>query len=211
MKIHTYISWNFINFAALQKINNNYKEKQEPMDSKLDEFKFVADLARNEGELKAKYESSQDDNIRLREENEQLRLENQRLREENERLKNQHENNSYQPQVVVNNFFLLSWPKTYNYVSALDNDDKRVVSHMLHHTVPDDTPKSVIAQIDEITSLDANPNARLADAMEDLAKKPTVQNTFGNIGNYNEHVDEQNNSFPMPPIGSDDIKKLEDE
>ena len=83
--------------------------------------------------------------------------------------------------------------------------------HMLHHTVPDDTPISVIQQIDEITSLDGNQTARLADAMEGLAKKPTTQNNFGNIGNYNGHVDEQMNSFPMPQINTDDIKGLEDE
>lgn len=181
------------------------------MENKLDEFKFVADLARNEGVLQAKYDSLKDDYIRLKEENDQLRKDSERLREENRRLQAHHEENWNQPKVVVNQIILLSWPKTCSYVNGLGDEGRQAVCHMLHHTVPDDTPISVIQQIDEITSLDGNQTARLADAMEGLAKKPTTQNNFGNIGNYNGHVDEQTNSFPMPQINTDDIKGLEDE
>ena len=60
------------------------------MDNKLDEFKFVAELARNEGVLQAKYESLKDDYIRLKEDYDQLRKENDRLREENGRKKTHH-------------------------------------------------------------------------------------------------------------------------
>ena len=59
------------------------------------------------------------------------------------------------PQVVVNNynFFMLSVPRTRAYVDNLGNDGRQFVGHMLHQTMLEDTPRSVMDQVDEMTRL----------------------------------------------------------
>jgi hypothetical protein len=57
--------------------------------------------------------------------------------------------------VVVNNynFLMLSVPRTRAYVDNLSNDGRQFVGHMLHHTMLEDTPRSVMDQVDEMTRL----------------------------------------------------------
>ena len=59
------------------------------------------------------------------------------------------------PQVVVNNYniFMLSVPRTRAYVDNLGNDGRQFVGHMLHQTMLEDTPRSVMDQVDEMTRL----------------------------------------------------------
>lgn len=193
------------------------------MENNIEELRFVADLAHNGGMMQAQNEALKAENLRLQEENMRLRAENDNLREQNahkdkvivtkdnriSELEGMLYQADRQPQVVVNQvYFVLSWPKTCNYVSRLDNDGRRFVGHFMHHTLPDGTPMSVIEQVDEMTRLEGNPENRLADEIEKLAKKPTTQNNFGPIGNYNEKVDEQNNTFPMPPLDEDEPLEL---
>jgi hypothetical protein len=90
-----------------------------------------------------------------------------------------------QPQVIMNNFFLLSVPKTNKYVRGLNNDGRQFVGHMFHQTMPDDTPKSVLMQVDEMTSLDRT-DLRLAESMEKLASKPTTQNVYGDKNDFQD-------------------------
>ena len=156
------------------------------MGTNIDELRFVADLAQNGGMMKAQIEQLESENARLKSDNEALKDENARLRAKNEELKSAKQNG---PTYVVNNFFLLSVPKTFKYVSALDNDERRFVGHFMHQTLEDGTPQSVFAQVDEMTQLEGNQEERLADAMEELAKKPTTQNIYGDKNDFNDDAE----------------------
>ena len=57
------------------------------------------------------------------------------------------------PTVVVNQYFMLSVPLTRDYVSNLSNDGRQFVGHMLHHTMPAETPRYMLEQVDEMTRL----------------------------------------------------------
>ena len=106
--------------------------------------------------------------------------------------------NSQQPTMVVNQFFVLSMNKTISYISALDNSGRCFAGHFLHHTLTDGTPPMMMAKVDEITNLQGDVNRELADAIKEAANKPT---TTINAANYNAHVDDQNNNFPeLPPM-----------
>lgn len=60
---------------------------------------------------------------------------------------------SAHPTVVVNQYFMLSVPLTRDYVSNLSNDGRQFVGHMLHHTMPAETPRYMLEQVDEMTRL----------------------------------------------------------
>jgi hypothetical protein len=120
--------------------------------------------------------------------------------------------------VVVNNYYVLSVPKTYKYVNALDNAGRRFVGHFIHQTMSDGTPQSVMAQVDEMTQLEGSQEGRLADAMEELAKKPTTQNNYGDmvetktviprVENFQPQIQNQNVGMPMPPTGTTEQKRI---
>ena len=196
------------------------------MDKNIDELRFVADLAHNGGVMQAQNEHLKNENDRLRHENEKLRFENEGLKAKIDELRAVRQLNSQQPTVVVNNFYVLSVPKTHQYVSVLNNADRRFVGHFMHQTLSEGTPQYLIAQIDEITQPKASQEERLADAMEELAKKPTTQNNYGdyvegdkvkekttipNVGNYQPQITTQNMEVPMPPFGQGAPKQLKDE
>ena len=78
---------------------------------------------------------------------------------------------------MVNNFYyVLSWPKTVEYVGTLDSDGRLHASHFIHHTLPDGIPLQFIKKVDDLTMLEARQEQRLADAMEKVAERPTTQN-----------------------------------
>jgi len=196
------------------------------MDKNIDELKFVADLAHNGGMMQAQNEHLKHENERLRHEIEQLRSEIAGLKAKLDESVVVKQLNSQQPTVVVNNFYVLSVPKTHQYVSVLNNDDRRFVGHFMHQTLSEGTPQFMIAQIDAITQLKGSEEERLADAVEELAKKPTTQNNYGdyvagdkvkekttipNVGNYQPQITTQNMEVPMPPFEEGGPKRLEDE
>jgi len=79
------------------------------------------------------------------------------------------------PFVVVNQYFLLDAPKTKKYVYHLDTEQKMAAQHLLMHTMPDNTPKQVYDQVNEMTQLGENPTERMADAMEKVAERPMTE------------------------------------
>jgi len=191
------------------------------MNTNIEELKFVADLAHNGGVMQAQNDALKAEVERLKAEidnqkemnlkkDDIIAAQNQRIAELVAML---HQQDS-QPKVVVNNFFLLSCRKTVSYVNALDNDGRRFVAHFMHHTMPADTPMSVIAEVDKITTLEEDKNGRLADALEEIAKKPTTQNNYGetvipNVENFQPQIGTQN--IDMPSSGQQNQKQLEDE
>ena len=188
------------------------------MSTDIDELRFVADLAHNGGVMQAQNEHLRSVNLELKLEIEKLRSENEGLRAEVARLKAAQQQAPLQPQVVVNNYYVLSVPKTYKYVNALDNAGRRFVGHFIHQTMSDGTPQSVMAQVDEMTQLEGSQEGRLADAMEELAKKPTTQNNYGDmvetktviprVENYQPQIQNQNVGMPMPPTGTTEQKRI---
>ena len=66
----------------------------------------------------------------------------------------------------------------------------------------------MLAKVDEITMLEGDANRELADAIKEVAEKPT---TTINAANYNEHVADQNNNFPELSPMAPDQELLEDE
>lgn len=183
------------------------------MDNKLEELKFVADLAHNGGMMKAQNEALSADLTKLQTElnekkvqlmemqvmmaakDEVIAAKDRRIAELEAIVQQQ---NSQQPTMVVNQFFVLSMNKTISYISALDNSGRCFAGHFLHHTLTDGTPPMMMAKVDEITNLQGDVNRELADAIKEAANKPT---TTINAANYNAHVDDQNNNFPeLPPM-----------
>lgn len=194
--------------------------------SKIDEkmLMMMVDMAAQGGKMEALQEAKDREIEELRTVVDELRSEiakrDKRIAQL-EALVFQQEN--ARPQVVVNQFFMLSVPRTRVYVSSLSNNGRQFVGHMLHHTLAEDTPRYVMDEVDEMTQLRGNTDDRLADAIEELAKKPTTQNNYGgdyvegdkvgektevpNVGNYNAYVHEQNNTAPLPPIGQQEQQK----
>jgi len=122
--------------------------------AKIDEkmLQMVVDMAAMGGKMEARYEA-------LEKEIDEKRAEIKRLREVVEKrdarideLEGLLQQNS-QPKVVVNQYFMLSVPLTRDYVSNLGNDGRQFVGHMLHHTMPAETPRYMLEQVDEMTRL----------------------------------------------------------
>ena len=183
------------------------------MDPTIEELKFVADLAHNGGMMKAQNEALSADLTKLQTElnekkvqlmemqvmmaakDEVIAAKDRRIAELEAIVQQQ---NSQQPTMVVNQFFVLSINKTISYISALGNNERCFAGHFLHHTLTDGTPPMMMAKVDEITSLQGDVNRELADAIKEVANKSS---TTINAANYNAHVDDQNNNFPeLPPM-----------
>jgi len=89
--------------------------------------------------------------------------------------------------VMVNNFYyVLSWPKTVEYVGSLDSNGRISAGHFIHHTMPDGINMNFVKRVDELTKLDAPQDKRLADAIERVADRPTTQNIYGDKNDFNE-------------------------
>ena len=167
------------------------------MDNKLEELKFVADLAHNGGMMKAQNEALTAEVAKLRTQLNAKDEEIAALKQRNAELEAMgHQSNFQQATMVVKQYFVLSIHKTINYISALDNNARCFAGHFLHHTLTDGTPPMMMAKVDEITNLQGDVNRELADAIKEVANKPT---TTINAANYNAHVDDQNNNFPELP------------
>ena len=119
-------------------------------------LQMVVDMAAKGGKMEAQQEAQDKEIERLMEENRQLKAamarDTERISELEQLLLQQQ---ASRPQVVVNNynFFMLSVPRTRAYVDNLGNDGRQFVGHMLHHTMLEDTPRSVMDQVDEMTRL----------------------------------------------------------
>lgn len=150
------------------------------MEGSIDTLKFVASLAHDGGKWEAENTGLKAEVARLKAENDalccQLARKSETIERQLQRISEieamllQQMNN--QPRVVVNNVYVLSWPKTVDYVSQLDNNERRFVGHFMHHALPDGTPTSFIKRVDEMTRLTSNHEERLADAAEKLAARP---------------------------------------
>ena len=168
--------------------------------TKIDEkmLQIVVDMAARGGKMEALQEAQDKEIERLIEENRQLKAERakdkERIRELEQLL---HEQQAARPQVVVNNFnfFVLSVPRTRAYVDNLGNDGRQFVGHMLHHTMLEDTPRSVMDQVDEMT--------RLRDYQEGGV---VIQH---NTGPVNGNIGTQN--VGMPGVNDENsLKKIDD-
>lgn len=193
------------------------------MDNKIEELKFVADLARNGGVMEAqnaalsaelinKQTIINEQNVKLLEKDEQLAKKDEIIASKDRRIAELEaivqQQSVQQPTMVVNQFFVLSMNKTISYISTLDNNGRFFAGHFLHHTLLEGTPTAMIEKVDEITSLESDVRKDLADALKKTAEKPTTQI---NAANYNEHVDEQDNHFPQLPPMAPTQELLEDE
>lgn len=124
--------------------------------SKIDEkmLQMVVDMAMKGGKMEARQEAKDKEIDELRTVCDELRREIAKRDEriaQLEALVFQQEN--ARPQVVVNQFFVLSVSRTRVYVSSLSNNGRQFVGHMLHQTMLEDTPRSVMDQVDEMTRL----------------------------------------------------------
>lgn len=177
------------------------------MSKDIDELRFVADLAHNGGMMQAENEYLKKDNAQLQVENERLKNDNMQLRTEIGKLKDDNRlmraemdvlrstPPQGQPTVVVNNYYLLSMPKTSNYVRALDNEGRLFVGHFMHHTLSDGTPQSVIDEVDEMTQLEHHDEGHVV-----------IQHNNGPVNGYitTQHVE-------MPALNADTTKMIEND
>jgi hypothetical protein len=176
------------------------KTRKEKYMTKIDEkmLQIVVDMAARGGKMEALQEAQDKEIERLIEENRQLKAERakdkERIRELEQLL---HEQQAARPQVVVNNFnfFVLSVPRTRAYVDNLGNDGRQFVGHMLHHTMLEDTPRSMLDKVDEIT--------QLKDCQEGGV---VIQH---NTGPVNGNIGTQN--VGMPGVNDENsLKKIDD-
>lgn len=124
--------------------------------SKIDEkmLMMMVDMAAQGGKMEALQEAKDKEIDELRTVCDELRREIAKRDEriaQLEALVFQQEN--ARPQVVVNQFFVLSVSRTRVYVSSLSNNGRQFVGHMLHHTLAEDTPRCVVDEVDEMTQL----------------------------------------------------------
>lgn len=156
--------------------------------SKIDEkmLQMVVEMATSGGRMEAQQEAKDAEIIRLKQE---LEERDRRIASLEARLR---QLEGQQPRVVVNQYFVLSMMKTMDYVSNLGNHERCFVGHFMHQTMPDDTPPSIIAQVDEMTRL------------QQQEAKVTVQNNYGPV---NGNIAEQH--LELPAI-DDTTKQLDD-
>ena len=211
------------------------------MEKNIEEFKMILDMATNGGKMQAQNEmlqekiASQDEYIK-RLEKEIKKLQNdlgkktKECEEKNQRIEELEAKAMYEmpsenaeadnqgPAITVNNFYyVLSWPKTVEYVGLLDSNGRVGVCHFIHHTLPEGIPIQFIQKVDDLTKLEAPQEKRLADAIEKVAERPTEENYYGevvnipSVGTYNSNVTEQNNQFPVSQIAGPEQNLLSNE
>lgn len=124
--------------------------------SKIDEkmLQMVVDMAAQGGKMEARHEAQERE---IEEKNAEIKRLREIIVKRDARINELEglllEQQSAQPKVVVNQYFMLSVPLTRDYVSNLSNDGRQFVGHMLHHTMPAETPRCMFEQVDEMTRL----------------------------------------------------------
>ena len=195
------------------------------MTKNIEELKMILDLATNGGKMQAQKEMLEERIARVEKENRRLENENKKLKtdlseknreceEKDQRIEelearlnyempsDNPESNCQGSVVMVNNFYyVLSWPKTVEYVGTLDSNGRVNASHFIHHTLPDGISLQFIKKVDELTKLEALQDRRLADAIEKVAERPTTQNNvYPQDGSTtNVGCEMQNPEFRMLP------------
>ena len=176
----------------------------------IEELKMILDMAANGGKMQAQNEMLLDKIAQLENEIKRQKNENKKLRNDlAEKVKECEEKDhrieeleaklmceipsgdsdtcAQGPVVMVNNFYyVLSWPKTVDYVTKLDSNGRMSAGHFIHHTLPDGINMNFVKRVDELTMLETPQDQRLADAMEKVAGRPTTQNIYGDKNEFTE-------------------------
>jgi hypothetical protein len=175
-----------------------------------EELKVILDMAANGGKMQAQNEMLMDRLAQKDKEIEGLKNENKELKngltektkeceEKDRRIEELEarlmcempsgntETCAQGPVLMVNNFYyVLSWPKTVEYVGKLDSQGRMSAGHFIHQTLPDGINMNFVKRVDELTKLEAPQDQRLADAMEKVAGRPTTQNIYGDKNEFTE-------------------------
>lgn len=175
-----------------------------------EELKMILDMAANGGKMQAQNEMLMDRLAQKDKEIEGLKNENKELKnglaektkeceEKDRRIEELEarlmcempsenaETCAQGPVLMVNNFYyVLSWPKTVEYVGKLDSNGRKSAGHFIHQTLPDGINMSFVKRVDELTKLVGPQDQRLADAMEKVAERPTTQNIYGDKNEFTE-------------------------
>ena len=179
---------------------------------------MILDMAANGGKMQAKNEmllekitDMEKEILRLTSENATLRGQLSAKTAECEELQakimcneelDEQETGSQGQFVMVNNFYyVLSWPKTVEYVGTLDSNGRMSAGHFIHHTLPDGVPRRFIKKVDELTKLEVRQEKRLAEAIEKVAERPTTMNNIypQNGSTTNVDCDMESPEFTMLP------------
>lgn len=185
----------------------------------VEELKMILDMAANGGKMQAQNEMlldriAQMENelnevqYKLAEKTKECEEKDRRIEELEARLmceipSENVENCAKGSVVMVNNYYyVLSWPKTVEYVGKLDSNGRMSASHFIHHTLPDGINMSFVKRVDELTMLEAPQEQRLADVMEKVAERPTTQNNIYQHEGSTTNVgcDMPNAEFRMFPV-----------
>lgn len=184
----------------------------------IEKLKFIVDLATDKGKMEQQNNHLNDKIVRLVEESkekdsviakqkETIEQMTARIRELEAMISNSPQVNVGTAQleagnpspkvVVVNQYILLSGPKTVDYVRALDDTHRMFASHMLMNTVAVSSQQQM-DRITELTRLEGNSlQERLADAMEEAAKKPTTQNIYGDKNDFENGSTQMKMTIPQ--------------
>ena len=176
----------------------------------IEELKMILDMAANGGKMQAQNEMLLDKIAQLENEIKRQKNENKKLRNDLAEKAKECEEKDHRieeleaklmceiasedsdtcaqgPVVMVNNFYyVLSWPKTVDYVTKLDSNGRMSAGHFIHHTLPDGINMNFVKRVDELTMLETPQDQRLADAMEKVAGRPTTQNIYGDKNEFTE-------------------------
>ena len=168
-----------------------------------EELKMILDMAANGGKMQAQNEmlmdrlAQKENEIKslkynLAEKTKECEEKDRRIEELEARLmcempSENAETCAQGPVLMVNNFYyVLSWPKTVEYVGKLDSNGRKSAGHFIHQTLPDGINMSFVKRVDELTKLVGPQDQRLADAMEKVAERPTTQNIYGDKNEFTE-------------------------
>lgn len=215
--------FSFCIFAAVLRYQPTRNEIN--MTKSVEELKMILDIATNGGKMEAQNEMLLEKVARMEKDMKRLENENKKLKndltektKECEELEakimcdmkmDEQDSNNQGSIVFVNNYYyVLSWPKTVEYVGTLDSNGRVSASHFIHHTLPDGIPVQFIKKVDELTKLEARQEKRLADAMEKVAERPTygefynmeyVNNKETNIDkNYAPNIEHNGGTLSLP-------------
>ena len=185
--------FSFCKFAAVFLNTKTLIEKNIDMAKDAEELRMILDMAANGGKMQAQNEMLLEKLAKKENENNELRerlaKKTQECDEKDRRIEELEaklacgipagnvDAGSQGAFFMVDEFYYaLSWLKTVKYVGSLDSDGRKSASHFIHQTLPDGISIQFVKKVDELTKLEGPQNKRLADAMEEVAKRPTTQN-----------------------------------
>jgi len=204
---------------------NLQEEKLKQNEEEIGCLKAKLDRANKEvGRLNAKLDKVNAEHVLLQKEREKdkttiAKLEERCCQLEERVLKESETELQQEPRIVINNYIILSKPKTVTYVSSLDDNGRMFASHMLTNTISDNCTLNDYDTIKQITQLGGVAREQqLKDAIKEAATHPStvIQNVeqitkIPSVSNYQPQIQSQYIDTSETTMDQEEQSLLEDE